>query len=96
MFLPGLSSSGNLGNSGQSLVAKVPKVLVLTFLTRPPQAPRTAPVNTTSSAYFCGCPCRVRGPRVPVPGTLQPACGLFQLADEPTAMHNANCNGIFG
>eukprot|EP00983_Pelagomonas_calceolata_P102374 1158798-Pelagomonas_calceolata.AAC.6 len=47
-----------------------------------------------SSAYFCGCPCWVRGLGVPVLGTSQSTCGPFQLAAEPTELHNSNCDGI--
>eukprot|EP00983_Pelagomonas_calceolata_P064905 1148351-Pelagomonas_calceolata.AAC.1 len=30
----------------------------------------------------------------PVPGTLHSTCGPFQLAAEPTELHNSNCNGM--
>eukprot|EP00983_Pelagomonas_calceolata_P048322 1141013-Pelagomonas_calceolata.AAC.3 len=44
--LSGQPSFGDLRCSGQSLGAKVPKVMVLTFPARPAQAHRTAPVDT--------------------------------------------------
>eukprot|EP00983_Pelagomonas_calceolata_P012811 410051-Pelagomonas_calceolata.AAC.1 len=51
------------------------------------------PGHLRPPAYFCGGPCWVQGPGMTVLGTSQSTCGPFQLAAEPTDLHN--CNGIF-
>eukprot|EP00983_Pelagomonas_calceolata_P055148 1144009-Pelagomonas_calceolata.AAC.3 len=94
ILLPGLPNFGGLGCSGQSLEAKIPKVLSSTFPARPPQASGPAPDNTNfiSILLWMLLPGPGPGSGTISQETLQSMCGPFQLAAGPLG---SGCNWLF-
>eukprot|EP00983_Pelagomonas_calceolata_P130109 1161661-Pelagomonas_calceolata.AAC.10 len=62
------------------------------FSARPPQAPGTAPVDINSIIVLLWMPLLGLGPGVAPPETSQSTCRPFQLATEPTDLHDFNCD----